>query len=245
MKKVLIIGAASAIAQETARLMAKNSFEFYLSDINQAALPIISDDLRARGAKAVHYRELDILNFEGHQPLIEDAIQKLGGIDIALIAYGTLPDQSKTMASHIDTLRELNINAVSVIMISTIISNHFEEHGSGTLAVISSVAGDRGRQSNYIYGSAKGAVSIYLQGLRNRLNDKGIKVLTIKPGLVDTPMTAHLPKNFLFAKPEKIANDIFQAIERGKDVLYTPWFWRIVMFMVKHIPESIFKKLKL
>ena len=162
MKKVLIIGAASSIAQETARIMAKKSYEFYLSDINTAALPIISDDLKARGAKAVHYRGLDILNFEGHQPLIDDAVQKLGGIDIALIAHGTLPDQAKTMASHIDTLRELNINAVSVIMLSTIISNNFEKQGNGTLAVISSVAGDRGRQSNYIYGSAKGAGSIFL-----------------------------------------------------------------------------------
>ena len=111
--------------------------------------------------------------------------------------------------------------------------------------MISSVAGDRGRASNYIYGTAKGAVSIFLQGLRNRLSSSNVNVLTIKPGFVDTPMTSHLPKNFLYAKPELVGEQIYDAISKQKDIVYIPKFWRLIMFMIKHIPEFIFKKLSI
>jgi short-subunit dehydrogenase len=127
----------------------------------------------------------------------------------------------------------------------TPIADFFEKQKHGVITVISSVAGDRGRQSNYIYGSAKAGLSVYLDGLRNRLYSAGVAVVTIKPGFVDTPMTAHLKKGFLFASPEKVARDILRAIEKRKCVVYTPWFWRWIMFVIKSIPETIFRKLKL
>jgi short-subunit dehydrogenase len=120
-----------------------------------------------------------------------------------------------------------------------------EPRGTGTLAAISSVAGDRGRQSNYVYGTAKGAVSLFLQGLRNRLSKSGVRVLTIKPGFVDTPMTADFPKGALRAKPEQIARGIERAVEKGRDIIYLPSFWRLIMLVIRAIPEGIFKRLSL
>jgi short-subunit dehydrogenase len=127
----------------------------------------------------------------------------------------------------------------------SILANYFEKRGEGTLAAISSVAGDRGRQSNYVYGTAKAAVNAYLQGLRNRLYSKGVHVLTIKPGFVDTPMTAHLKQGPLFASVDQVARDIVKAIEKKKCIIYTPWFWRWIMLVIRLIPESLFRRLKL
>mgnify|MGYP000704499895 CR=1 FL=1 len=134
---------------------------------------------------------------------------------------------------------------MSTISLLTHIANKFEEQGKGTISVISSVAGDRGRQSNYIYGTAKGALNIFMQGLRNRLHRAGVQVLTIKPGFVDTPMTADLSKGILWVQPEKIADDIYQAIKKNKNEIYTPWFWRPVMMIIKSMPGFVFNRLKL
>ena len=127
----------------------------------------------------------------------------------------------------------------------SLLANYFEKRGEGTLAAISSVAGDRGRQSNYVYGTAKAAVNTYLQGLRNRLYSKGVHVLTIKPGFVDTPMTAHLRQGPLFASADRVARDIVKAIEKKKCIIYTPWFWRWIMLLIRLIPEPVFRRLKL
>jgi hypothetical protein len=166
-------------------------------------------------------------------------------IDILLIAYGTLPDQAECIANIELTQAEINLNYLSVVSILTGISQLMLKQGSGTIAVISSVAGDRGRKSNYIYGSAKGGLTIFLQGLRNALSEKGVHVLTIKPGFVDTPMTADFKKGLLWVKPEKVANDIVKAVNAKKDVMYSPWFWRWIMLIIKMIPERIFKKMNL
>lgn len=245
MKTILIIGAASAIAQETARIFAKDGFIFYLVDLSNEKLKIIADDLMVFGATKVYYNEMDANQFDLHEHIINDAINKLGRIDYALIAYGTLPNQEKIINEPMQIAREFSTNATSVILLSTLISNYFEKMNNGTLAVISSVAGDRGRKSNYIYGSAKGAVSIFLQGLRNRLGKTNIKIVTIKPGLVDTPMTAHLPKNFLFSSAETIGKGIYNAMVKGKDIVYLPFYWRCIMTIIKLIPERIFKKMNL
>ena len=163
-----------------------------------------------------------------------------------LIAHGTLSDQADCEKS-VDALRsEFDINALSTMALLTTLANTFEARKSGTLAVISSVAGDRGRQSNYVYGSAKAAVSTFLSGLRQRLAKSNVDVLTIKPGFVDTPMTANIAnKGALWAKPDQIAAGIVRAIDKRRSVVYVPWFWRGIMLIIRHIPESIFKKLKL
>jgi hypothetical protein len=245
MRKTLIIGATSAIAQATARLVAEAGDAMYLVARNESRLMAIADDLKIRGASAVHTGVLDVLDYDRHTAVIGGAIKALNGLDLVLIAHGTLPDQ-KACEQSIDLTRtEFEINALSTISMLTSLANYFEEKQQGTIAVISSVAGDRGRKSNYVYGSAKGAVTVFLQGLRNRLQKSGVHVLTIKPGFVDTPMTSGFKKNLLWAKPEDIAESILHSINSKKDVTYTPWFWCYVMYILKRIPERIFKKLGL
>ena len=245
MQKVLIIGATSAIAEATARLFAQNGDRLYLVARNRERLEANAQDLRIRGAKSVSFDNLDVNDFDRHQTVLEKAIETLGGIDIVLIAHGTLPDQEACEQSYQTTLKELNTNALSVISLLTHSANILESQGRGTIAVISSVAGDRGRQSNYVYGTAKGAVTIFLQGLRNRLYKSGVHVLTIKPGFVDTPMTADLPKGLLWAKPEKVASKVFKSINKKRNSVYAPGFWRPIMTTIRLVPESVFKKLSL
>lgn len=245
MKKILIIGATSAITEATARIWAKEGHQLYLVARNEERLQTIAQDLKIRGASLVHTHALDLNQFEKHATLIQNIIQTLGGIDIAFIGYGTLGDQKACEQDFDATLRELNTNAISVISLLTPLANYFELKLSGTIAVISSVGGDRGRQSNYVYGCAKGAVSIFMQGLRQRLQKSGVNVLTIKPGFVDTPMTQAFKKGALWAKPEAVAQCIHTAINKGRNVLYVPWFWWGIMSIIRLIPEAIFKRLRL
>src|SRR5690606_24268245 len=166
-------------------------------------------------------------------------------IDVVLVAHGTLTDQERAQKDVGYALQEVSVNGVSVLSLLTALAPVLEAQGHGTLAVISSVAGDRGRQSNYVYGSAKAMVTAFLPGLRQRLAKQGVNVLTIKPGFVSTPMTAHLPQGPLWGKPEAVARDISRAIDRGRGQIYTPGFWRLIMFIITHIPEFVFVKLKL
>lgn len=243
MKKVLIIGGASAIAQETAKCFAQEGAELMLVDKAYGRLTSVKMDIETRYGVNVKIAEFDATNFSSHQTLLEQAIKELGEIDIVLIAYGTLPNQIEIQNNCEEIIKEFNINCVSVILLATIFAQYFAERKKGSLGVITSVAGDRGRKSNYIYGSAKGAVSLFLQGLRNRFAQDNVHILTIKPGLVDTPMTAHLQKNFLFASPKAVGTGIYEAFNNKKEVVYLPKFWRIIMCFVKLIPEKIFKKL--
>jgi len=142
-------------------------------------------------------------------------------------------------------LKEFTTNCASVISLLRILADYFEQQRRGCIAVISSVAGDRGRQSNYVYGAAKGAVTVFLQGLRNRLYKSGVAVVTIKPGTVDTPMTAGMKKGLLFASASSVGQGIYKAMLARKEVVYLPWFWRPIMFIIRSIPEPIFKKLSL
>jgi len=245
MKKILIIGATSAIAREVAKIYALQQCHIFLVGRNEEKLHIIADDLRSRCAQTVNILAVEITNIETHQQIIEQADHSMEGIDTVLIAYGSLPDQTACEADAGETLVELNTNFISVVALLTQLANDMEKRGRGTLAVISSVAGDRGRQSNYIYGAAKGGLSIFLQGLRNRLASKGVNVLTIKPGFVDTPMTAEFKKGLLWVSAETLAQGIVKAIDKKRDVVYLPWFWWGIMLIIKSIPERIFKKLKL
>lgn len=245
MSKVLIVGATSAIAQETARLFAKEGAELFLVGRNADKLETVAADLRVRGAHQVETLVMDATELDRHQALFDQVLDSLGGLDTVLIAHGTLSDQDKAEQSVEETLRELNTNFLSAVSLSTIVANYFEKQKRGCLAVISSVAGDRGRQSNYVYGAAKGGLNVFLSGLRNRLFKSGVTVLTIQPGFVATPMTAHLKQGPLFVSAAKVGADIYQAIQKKRDVLYTPFFWRYIMLIIKNVPEPVFKRLKL
>lgn len=245
MKTIVIFGAASAIAQATARLFAQEHSNLILIDRNADQLKIIEQDLATRGATSTKTFAADLTEMDRHEELWKD-ITKNGLPDVVLIAYGTLGDQKKSEQEFETTHRELITNFVSVVSLLTHIANDFEQDGNArTIAVISSVAGDRGRQSNYIYGTAKGGLTIFLQGLRNRFGKTPINVLTIKPGFVDTPMTASFKKGLLWVKPEVVGQGIYSAIKSHKSVVYLPWFWRYIMLIIRSIPESIFKNMSL
>lgn len=243
--KIFIFGATSAIAEATARLFAEDGASLFLVARDQEKLANIAEDLRVRGATGVVTATCDARDFQQHQELVNQVFGELGGLDILLIAHGTLPDQKDCEQSFNSLRREFEINAMGVMSLLTHTANRYEEQGFGSLCAISSVAGDRGRQSNYVYGAAKGAVSIFLSGLRNRLSSKGIHVMTIKPGFVDTPMTRDFDKGLLWATPEQIAQGIRSGIKKKKDVLYLPWFWSFIMTIIRSIPEAVFKRLKL
>ena len=245
MRKVLMIGATSTIAQDTARLLAAEGDRLFLVARQTERLATVADDLKTRGADRVAVAAMDATDYDRHAEITAEAAAALEGLDMALIAHGNLPDQKACESSFAPVREAFETNALSTISLLTDLANHFEAQGGGTIVVFSSVAGDRGRQSNYVYGAVKGAVSIFMQGLRNRLHRSGVAVITIKPGFVDTPMTVGFRKGLLWAQPDRVARDIFRAVAKRKDVVYTPWFWRYIMWIIRAIPERIFKRLHL
>jgi decaprenylphospho-beta-D-erythro-pentofuranosid-2-ulose 2-reductase len=245
MRKVLIIGATSAIAEAAARVWVQRGDHVCLVARNEARLSAIAADLKVRGGVGVHVYVMDANHIDQHEAMIEAASLAMNGLDTVLIAHGTLSDQMACQQSVDLTLQEIQTNALSVISLLTHLGNRFEQQGFGSIAVISSVAGDRGRQSNYVYGSAKAMVTTFTSGLRQRLYAKGVSVVTIKPGFVDTPMTAAFKKGLLWAKPEQVATAIVAATERGAGEYYLPRFWWAIMMIIKNIPEILFKRLLL
>jgi decaprenylphospho-beta-D-erythro-pentofuranosid-2-ulose 2-reductase len=245
MKKVLVLGATSAMAQATVRLLAARGASLYLVGRNAERLEAVAQDARTRGAAKVATEALDLDDLAQHEALVERAAIALGGLDGALLAHGILGNQEASQRTYAEAEKVFRTNFLSAASLLTPLANRFEAQKAGTLVVISSVAGDRGRQSNYIYGASKGALSVFLQGLRNRLARSGVAVVTVKPGFVDTPMTADMKKNALFASPEKVARGILRAADKRRNEVYLPGFWRLFMFIIRSIPEGIFKRLKL
>ena len=246
--RTLILGANSAIAQAVARKLVASGYSVYCVARNQLKLQALLDDLNVRGSGSVTItgEVADLNQIELHESLFENAYKALGGLDAVLIAHGTLPNQADCQAAVDITLEAIHTNALSTIALMTEAANRFERQGQGVIATISSVAGDRGRQSNYVYGAAKGMVTIFMQGLRNRLLKKGVAVVTIKPGFVDTPMTAAFEKKgVLWAKPEKVASDIVNAMRHGYGEVYSPGFWLLIMMVIRHIPSFVFNRLSL
>lgn len=245
MRKILIVGATSAIAEAAARILAGRGDALYLVARNESRLAAVAADLCVRGSPRVGCEVLDANELTGHEPMLVRAEAFLGGCDVVLIAHGTLSDQKACEGSVELTLQEINTNALSVVALLTRIANLLAQRRSGTIAVISSVAGDRGRGSNYVYGSAKALVTAFLSGLRQRLGKCGVNVVTIKPGFVDTPMTAAFAKGPLWARPERVAAGIVRAIDRHSGTVYLPAFWRPIMLIIRAIPESLFLRLSL
>jgi decaprenylphospho-beta-D-erythro-pentofuranosid-2-ulose 2-reductase len=245
MSGTLIVGATSAIAEATARILAARGEPIYLVGRNNEKLAAIAADLSVRGSPRVGFEVLDANDLVSHEPMLERADQFLGGMDKVLIAHGTLSDQPACEDSVSLMIQEMKTNALSVVALLTRIANRLAQRRAGSIAVISSVAGDRGRRSNYVYGSAKALVSAFLSGLRQRLRDSGVNVITVKPGFVDTPMTAAFKKGALWAQPETIAGGIVRAIDRKSHVVYLPGFWWAIMLVIRSIPEGVFVRLKL
>jgi short-subunit dehydrogenase len=227
------------------RPLAEQGARFYLVARSPEKLKAVASDLLTRGASAVFTCVMDLDDPMAHEPMLAEALKELETIDLALLAHGVLGDQEKAQADYAATEAILRTNLLSAISLITWLANYFEKTQQGTLAVISSVAGDRGRKSNYIYGASKGALSIFLDGVRNRIDRSGVHVLTIKPGFVATPMTAHVPQNALFAHPSAVGRGILKAIEKRKDVAYVPPIWALIMLIIRSVPNSIFKKLNL
>jgi short-subunit dehydrogenase len=229
----------------TMRRLTGPKTRFMLVARNPRRLTAVAQDLLARGAQEVETWVLDLDDTTAHPEMLRAAVERLGQIDLALIAHGTLGDQSAAEANFEIAAAALHTNFTSAVSLITWLAIYFQEQRAGTLAVISSVAGDRGRKSNYVYGAGKGALNIFLAGVRNRVDRYGVQVLTIKPGFVDTPMTASVPKTPLFATPDQVAKGIVHALEKRKDIAYVPWFWGGIMLIIRLVPERVFKELNL
>lgn len=245
MKSVLILGATSGIASALAYKLAMKKFNLVLAGRDIVALKSLANDLSIKHGIKTSVKIFEALDYENHDSFFKDCITEVTSIDGVVLCYGHLGDQIQGQKDFSAAKEIIDINYTSPLSILSIAANYFEAQKKGFICAISSVAGDRGRQSNYFYGSAKGALALFLQGLRNRLSKSNVRVITVKPGFVDTKMTFGQEGMFLVAKPEKVARDIYKAIQKNKNVLYTPFFWYWIMFIIKAIPEKIFKKMKL
>lgn len=243
MKWLLILGAKSDMAKSLAHALAKQGFHLYLAARNCEELEHDSQDLAVRYGIQAKTVEYDALDFSSHARMYDRLEVKPEGV---VYVTGYLGDQRKAEHDFAEARRILDTNFTGAVSILNYIAQDFARKNSGFIIGISSVAGDRGRQSNYLYGSAKAGFSAYLSGLRNRMCRSNVMVITVKPGFVMTKMTEHLnlPK-LLTAQPDEVAEDIVRAWKKNKNVIYTRWYWRYIMAIIKNIPENIFKKLSL
>lgn len=244
MRKIIVLGATSTIALEVQRQLARRGCELLLVARSPRRLTELQADLLVRGAPTVLTYSADLSSVAEQDGVFEFATRRLPDFDTVLLAYGSMHEQRIAATSVPILLEELQVNFVSAAALLTLFAADLERRRMGCIAAISSVAGDRGRRSNYPYGSAKGALALFLQGLRSRLYPAGVRVVTIKPGPVRTPMTDHLPNALPLADPQTVARDIVHALEgHSPDILYTPGVWRYIMAVIELLPESILKRL--
>lgn len=245
MTQILIVGATSAMARGCAYAWAKQGQRLVLAGRDLTELERIASDIRLRFASNVQVAELDLDNAKHLSTRWSDIEAAHGDIDGVLMAAGCMPEDNDAMRRDTPALQVIARNFTGPVALLNAAADAFETRKNGFIVGISSVAGDRGRQSNYLYGAAKGGFSIYLAGLRNRLFASGVPVLTVKPGFVDTRMTWGLPGLFLVADPMQLGEQIVQAQAAGKSTVYLPSFWRLIMLIIQHVPEFVFKRLKL
>lgn len=244
-KKILVLGATSGIAEATCRLWAQQGASLFLVARNADKLAVVAADLKVRGAAYVGTAVADLDDTDKHPALLAHAINSLAGMDIAYLAHGILGDQAAAEQDFNTAAQILHTNFVAPVSLLTWLANYCVQRHAGVLAVISSVAGDRGRKSNYLYGSSKAGLSAFLAGLRNRIDREGVTVLTIKPGPIKTAMTAGMKGSEKFADVNQTAKTIAGAIDAKKDNLYVPFQWQPIMFIIRNIPDRFFKKLNL
>ena len=241
--RVLVFGANSAICHELLKLYALDGAHIFLVARNEAILAAVADDLIARGASVEGTSSYDFNDTRQHATTVARGYECLGAIDIAIVAHGSLPDQEECESSSAATKACMDNNFTSTAVVVQVCAQQLAGQQHGTLAVISSVAGDRGRKSNYIYGAAKAGIDTLLQGLQGRFSGSEINVVNIKPGMVITPMTAHLQHGAIWATPAAIAPDIYRAIAKGRKVCYVPGYWRLIMFIIRLLPTAVLAKL--
>jgi len=246
MKRILVIGATSLIASQCARIWASQHADLVLVARNAGRLQSVADDLLARGARSAACLTFEASDLPSHTELVQSLFAGGAPPDIILLAHGELPDEAACDADPAHAARQFTVNATSTIALVAAIASQLKQHGKGTIAVVSSVAGDRGRASNAHYGAAKAAVTVFCDGLRARLRHTGVHIMTVKPGMVATPMTAGLTMpGWLVADPARVARDICHAIDRRRAVIYTPWWWRWIMRVIRLVPEPLFVRLRL
>lgn len=240
MPTVLILGGTSTIARAIAAELAARRFDLALAGRDAAELEAVAADLRLRHAIAARVHLLDVLDTP---PAIEPCLT--ADVRGVVLAFGYLGDQRRAESDPAETRRILDTNLTGSVLCLNAAAAHLARTGGGFVCALSSVAGERGRASNYLYGAAKAGLTAYLSGLRGRLAASGVRVLTVKAGIVDTRMSAGMPGAALAASPANVARAVVRAIERGRDVIYVPWFWRWIMLVIRLIPEPVFKRLRL
>lgn len=242
---IAILGVTSAIARATADAFAGAGHPLVVAARNEAELDRIASDLRVRYGVDVHAVTFDATDHSTTESLCARCVEAADTLAGVVVGFGFMDEQAAGQENPGIIRETVGANLTESAVILEKFAANFEAQGTGFIVGISSVAGDRGRQSNYIYGASKAGFTTYLQGLRNRLDKKGVRVLTVKPGFVDTKMTFGLPGLFLVASPESVGRTIYQAIQREKDVIYVPWFWRYILLIIRAIPERVFKRLSL
>ena len=241
----LILGATSAIARATARELAAKGHNLTLAGRDMEELERDAADIRLRFDVVVEVKPFNAEAFDSHGDFLEQVVADGGDLEGVVLAFGYLGEQGRAAENFDESLAIIQRNYSGAVSILNRCAEYLADHGRGNIIAISSVAGDRGRQSNYIYGSAKGGLTVYLEGLRNAMFHRGVHVMTVKPGFVDTAMTFGLPGMFLVASPQAVARRILHARDRQVNTLYAPWFWRWIMLIIRHVPEPIFKRLKM
>ena len=244
-KCILVLGATSGIAEACVRLWAARGDSLYLVARNADRLAAVAADARTRGAALVDTAVVNLDDTAAHPEMLAHAINSMGGLDIAFFALGVLGDQQQAERTFAATNQILHTNYTAPVSLLTWLANYMGQRHAGTLAVLSSVAGERGRKSNYVYGSSKAGLTAFVDGLRNRLDREGVRVMTIKPGPVRTAMTENMKGSAKFADVEAVAVTLVKVIDKGTDVVYVPGIWRIIMAVIRAIPERSFKKLNL
>jgi short-subunit dehydrogenase len=240
---ILIIAAKSDIAKALAKKYAENGYSLYLAARKSSELQNFANDIKIRNQNDVKYIDFDVLNYKSHQNFYNSLEKKPVGV-ISVVGY--LGEQEKAQNNFEEARKIMDTNYTGIVSVLNIVANDFKKNKNGFIVGISSVAGVRGRKSNFIYGSAKAAFTTYLSGLRNRLFKSNVHVLTVKPGFVLTKMTKNLNLPIkLTARPCEVANDIFNAQQNGKNIVYTKWYWKWIMFFIKNIPETMFKKMNI
>lgn len=238
-KRILVFGASSAICHELLKIYAKQSAQFFLVGRNMDKLQAVSDDLVARGGSVVGTRGYDFTEVGEHASSVAQASQKMGEIDLVLVAHGAFPEQAASEESSVVLSNCLDENFVSAAVIAQTCAQQLASQQHGTLAVVSSVAGDRGRKSNYSYGAAKAGLDAFLQGLQGRFSGTQVKIVNIKPGMIKSPMTAGMKQGLFWSTPEIIAPQMERAITRGSKVVYVPGYWRLIMLVIRLLPTRV------